>query len=81
MLGDCYSPGFQHLAQHRNRRSNYGARSEADYTFNDRRIQLADEFAHCCIDLAKKYGDDRSYAFVNSVLGKISRSINDGKSE
>ena len=27
------------------------------------------------VDLAKKYGDERSYAFVNSVLGKISRSI------
>ena len=25
--------------------------------------------------IAKKYGDDRSYAFINSVLGKISRSI------
>ncbi len=27
------------------------------------------------VDLAKKYGDERSYAFVNSVLGKISRSL------
>ena len=27
------------------------------------------------VNLAKKYGDDRSYAFINSVLGKISRSI------
>lgn len=27
------------------------------------------------VDLAKKYGDDRSYAFINSVLGKISRSL------
>jgi N utilization substance protein B len=27
------------------------------------------------VELAKKYGDDRSYAFVNSVLGKISRSL------
>ncbi len=30
------------------------------------------------VDLAKKYGDERSYAFINSVLGKISRSLNDG---
>ena len=29
------------------------------------------------VDLAKKYGDERSYAFINSVLGKISRSISD----
>ena len=27
------------------------------------------------VNLAKKYGDDRSYAFINSFLGKISRSI------
>jgi len=27
------------------------------------------------VNLAKKYGDERSYAFINSVLGKISRSI------
>ena len=27
------------------------------------------------VNLAKKYGDDRSYAFINSVLGKISRCI------
>ena len=27
------------------------------------------------VNLAKKYGDDRSYAFINSVLGKVSRSI------
>ena len=33
------------------------------------------------VDLAKKYGDERSYAFINSVLGKISRSIKDGDSE
>jgi N utilization substance protein B len=26
------------------------------------------------VNLAKKYGDERSYAFINSVLGKISRS-------
>lgn len=25
------------------------------------------------VELAKKYGDEKSYAFVNSVLGKISR--------
>ncbi len=31
------------------------------------------------VDLAKKYGDERSYAFINSVLGKVSRSI--GSSE
>ena len=30
---------------------------------------------HEAVNLAKKYGDDRSYAFINSVLGKISRSI------
>ena len=33
------------------------------------------------VDLAKKYGDERSYAFINSVLGKISRSLNDGANE
>ena len=27
------------------------------------------------VNLAKKYGDERSYAFINSVLGKISRNI------
>ena len=27
------------------------------------------------VNLAKKYGDDRSYEFINSVLGKILRSI------
>jgi len=27
------------------------------------------------VNLAKKYGDERSYAFINSVLGKISRTI------
>ena len=27
------------------------------------------------VELAKKYGDDRSYAFINSVLGKISRGL------
>ena len=27
------------------------------------------------VNLAKKYGDDRSYAFINSVLGKISRTL------
>ena len=26
------------------------------------------------VNLARKYGDDRSYAFINSVLGKIARS-------
>lgn len=26
------------------------------------------------VNLAKKYGDERSYAFINSVLGKISRN-------
>lgn len=25
------------------------------------------------VELAKKYGDEKSYAFINSVLGKISR--------
>ena len=33
------------------------------------------------VDLAKKYGDERSYAFINSVLGKISRAIEDGGSD
>lgn len=33
------------------------------------------------VDLAKKYGDERSYAFINSVLGKISHSLNDGANE
>lgn len=33
------------------------------------------------VSLARKYGDDRSYAFVNSVLGKISRSISDSESK
>ena len=33
------------------------------------------------VDLAKKYGDERSYAFINSVLGKISRSLNDDANE
>ena len=33
------------------------------------------------VDLAKKYGDERSYAFTNSVLGKISRGLNDGVKE
>ena len=27
------------------------------------------------VNLAKKYGDERSYAFINSVLGKISDSL------
>lgn len=27
------------------------------------------------VNLAKKYGDDRSYAFINSVLGKISKTL------
>lgn len=27
------------------------------------------------VELAKKYGDDKSYRFVNSVLGKISRGL------
>lgn len=27
------------------------------------------------VELAKKYGDERSFAFINSVLGKISRSM------
>lgn len=33
------------------------------------------------VDLAKKYGDERSYAFINSVLGKVSRSLNDSAKE
>jgi len=27
------------------------------------------------VNLARKYGDEKSYAFVNSVLGKIAESI------
>ena len=27
------------------------------------------------VNLAKKYGDERSYAFINSVLGQVSKSI------
>lgn len=27
------------------------------------------------VELAKKYGDERSYAFINSVLGKINRKL------
>lgn len=27
------------------------------------------------VDLAKKYGDDRSYAFINSVLSKVESSL------
>ena len=27
------------------------------------------------VDLAKKYGDDRSYAFINSVLSKIAKKL------
>lgn len=27
------------------------------------------------VNLAKKYGDERSYAFINSILGKISRRL------
>ena len=33
------------------------------------------------VDLAKKYGDERSYAFINSVLGKISRSLTDDENK
>lgn len=33
------------------------------------------------VDLAKKYGDERSYAFINSILGKVARSIKDCESE
>lgn len=33
------------------------------------------------VDLAKKYGDERSYAFINSVLGKISRNPDSGAGE
>ena len=31
------------------------------------------------VDLAKKYGDERSYAFINSVLSKISRRLGSGE--
>ena len=27
------------------------------------------------VDLAKKYGDERSYAFINSVLSKIDKKL------
>lgn len=27
------------------------------------------------VNLAKKYGEDKSYAFINSVLGKINREL------
>ncbi len=27
------------------------------------------------VKLAKKYGDDKSYAFVNSVLGRVSKTL------
>ena len=29
------------------------------------------------VNLSKKYGDEKSYKFVNSVLGKISKSLNE----
>ena len=29
------------------------------------------------VELAKKYGDERSYAFINSVLSKIARRLED----
>ena len=29
------------------------------------------------VNLSRRYGDEKSYAFVNSVLSKISRSINE----
>lgn len=29
------------------------------------------------VEMAKKYGDPKSYAFINSVLGRISRSKSD----
>ena len=32
------------------------------------------------VDLAKKYGDERSYAFINSVLGKIARGLDGSES-
>ena len=30
------------------------------------------------VDLAKKYGDERSYAFINSVLSKIAKKLEAG---
>lgn len=30
------------------------------------------------VDLAKKYGDERSYAFINSVLSKIAKKLESG---
>ena len=29
------------------------------------------------VELGKTYGDDRSYAFINSVLGKINRQLHE----
>ncbi len=29
------------------------------------------------VELGKTYGDERSYAFINSVLGKINRELNE----
>ena len=29
------------------------------------------------VELSKKYGDDKSYKFVNSVLGKISKTLDE----
>lgn len=29
------------------------------------------------VELGKNYGDERSYAFINSVLGKINRELNE----
>ncbi|WP_455052945.1 transcription antitermination factor NusB, partial [Mogibacterium sp.] len=29
------------------------------------------------VELGKIYGDERSYAFINSVLGKINRELNE----
>jgi len=31
------------------------------------------------VELAKKYGDERSYAFINSVLGKIAGTLDKSK--
>ena len=33
------------------------------------------------VNLSKKYGDEKSYAFVNSVLSKVEKSLGDGRDE
>lgn len=33
------------------------------------------------VNLAKKYGDERSFAFINSVLGKMSKSLKESRQD